>query len=247
MSTSLLVIGAGLPRTGTLSMKKALELIYSQPCYHGYELVTTKQHDIAKWQMLADEVSSTHNEKKMHACLSEILSGYVGVVNTHSCWLFKEMMTLYPNAKVVLTTRDKYDWLISFRQVIQPKSDDPRKKHKDDAKRRAGIPVELDILINDSLKLAFRKDDLNFDDDEMLLACYEDFFKYVQQTVPSDRLLTYRIGDGWEPLCRFLNVDIPANIPFPETNQQSDLQKLREAVNKCGSIKEAARTHPGII
>ena len=98
--TSLFVIVAGLPRTGTTTMKKALEILYSQPCYHGYELVTRKQCDIAKWQTLVDEVRTTRCEEKIQRYLSEILNGYGSVVNTHACWLYKEMMTLYPNAKV---------------------------------------------------------------------------------------------------------------------------------------------------
>ncbi|CAH8643707.1 unnamed protein product [Schistosoma rodhaini] len=245
--TSLFVIVAGLPRTGTTTMKKTLEILYSQPCYHGYELVTRKQCDIAKWQTLVDEVRTTRCEEKIHRYLSEILNGYGSVVNTHACWLYKEMMTLYPNAKVVLTVRDKNDWLTSFREVFMPKSDDPRTKQMYEAKRRAGIPVELDRLVTDSLKLAFQNDDLDFDDDAMLLECYEKHMKTFRENIPSERLLVYQVADGWEPLCRFLNVDIPANITFPIVNHQSDLQKLRELMKQCGSIEEVARMHPGIL
>ncbi|KAH9579098.1 hypothetical protein MS3_00000995 [Schistosoma haematobium] len=228
-------------------MKKALEIIYNQPCYHGYELVTRKQCDIAKWQMLIDEVRTTRCEEKIHKCLSEMLVGYRSVGNIQVCWLYKELMTLYPDAKVVLTVRDKNDWLISLRQVVMPKSDDPRKIQMDEAKRRARIPVEFDKLLTDSLKLAFQKEDIDFDDDAMLLECYEKHNKTLQENIPSERLLVYHIGDGWEPLCRFLNVDVPTNIPFPETNHHADLQKLRELTKKLGSIEEVARIHPGIV
>ncbi|CAH8601695.1 unnamed protein product [Schistosoma bovis] len=245
--SSISVIVTGLPRTGTTSMKKALEIIYNQPCYHGYELVTRKQCDIAKWQMLIDEVRTTRCEEKIHKCLSEMLVGYRSVGNIQVCWLYKELMTLYPDAKVVLTVRDKNDWLISLRQVVLPKSDDPRKIQMDEAKRRARIPVEFDKLLNDSLKLAFQKEDFDFDDDAMLLECYEKHNKTLQENIPSERLLVYHIGDGWEPLCRFLNVDVPANIPFPETNHHADLEKLRELTKKLGSIEEVARIHPGIV
>ncbi|CAH8601755.1 unnamed protein product [Schistosoma bovis] len=128
-----------------------------------------------------------------------------------------------------------------------PKSDDPRKIHMDEGKRRAEIPVEFDKLLIDSLKLAFQKEDIDFDDDAMLLECYEKYIKALQENVPSERLLVLQPGDGWEPLCRFLNVDVPANISYPEANNQSDLQRLRELIKKCGSIKEVARIHPRII
>ncbi|CAH8643679.1 unnamed protein product [Schistosoma rodhaini] len=245
--TSLLVIGAGLPRSGTLSMKKALEILYSQPCYHGFELVTRKQCDIAKWRTLVDEVRTTRREEKIHRYLSEILVGYVAVTDVPSCAFYKELMSIYPNAKVVLTVRDKNDWLTSFRQVIMPKSDDPSKTQFEEAKRRAGVSVEVDKLTTDSMKLALQKDDLDFDDDAMLLECYVKHIKNFQENISFQRLLVHRFEDGWEPLCRFLNVDIPANVPYPKTNQRSDLQKISELLRKCGSIEEVARTHPEII
>ncbi|VDO72182.1 unnamed protein product [Schistosoma margrebowiei] len=245
--TTILVVAAGLPRTGTFSMKKALEIIYSQPCYHGYELVTRKQCDIDKWQTLVDEVRTTHCEEKIHRYLSMILIGYVAVTDVPSCALYKELMSIYPNAKVVLTVRDKNDWLASFRQVVMPKSDDPRKIHMVEAKRRAKIPVELDKLLTDSLKLAFQKEDIDFDDDAMLLECYDNHIKTLQENIPSERLLVHRLGDGWEPLCRFLNVDVPANKPYPKMNQRSDMIKLRDLIKKFGSIEEVSRIHPGFI
>ncbi|VDP09081.1 unnamed protein product [Schistosoma mattheei] len=111
-----------------------------------------------------------------------------------------------------------------------PKSDDPSKKHFEEAKRLAGVPVEWDKLLTDSLKLAFQKEDINFDDDTMLLECYEKHIETLQENIPPTRLLIHRLGDGWEPLCRFLNVDIPANIPYPKMNQLSDMMKLRDLI-----------------
>ncbi|CAI2731955.1 unnamed protein product [Schistosoma spindalis] len=128
-----------------------------------------------------------------------------------------------------------------------PKSDDPSKKQFEEAKRLAGVPVEWDQLLTDSLKLAFQKNDIDFDDDAMLLECYEEHIKTLQENIPSTRLLVHRLGDGWEPLCRFLNVDIPTNIPYPKMNQRSDLIKLSELIKNCGSLQDVARMHPGII
>ncbi|VDP42405.1 unnamed protein product [Schistosoma margrebowiei] len=245
--TSLLVIGAGLPRTGTMSMKKALETIFSQPCYHGFEIMTGRQRDIPKWQMLVDEVRRTHREEKIHRYLSEILDCYVAVTDVPSCAFYRELMNIHPYAKVVITVRDKDDWLDSFRQVIMPKSDDPSKQQFEEAKRLAGVPIEWDKLLTDSLKLAFQKEDIDFDDDAMLLECYDNHIKTLQENIPSVRLLVHRLGDGWEPLCRFLNVDVPANKPYPKMNQRSDMIKLRDLIKKFGSIEEVARMHPGIM
>ncbi|CAH8601665.1 unnamed protein product [Schistosoma bovis] len=99
-STTIQVIGAGLPRTGTNSMKKALEIIYSKPCYHMYEIIFKKQSDITKWQQLIDESNKTTLDKtKIYNGLNELLNGYVATTDLPSCAFYKELMTMYPDAK----------------------------------------------------------------------------------------------------------------------------------------------------
>nr|CAX77479.1 hypothetical protein [Schistosoma japonicum] len=133
-STSLLVIGAGLPRTGTTSMKRALEILLGKPCYHMMDIMLRKHEDIGKWLQLIDEVNKTsRNEVIIHDILSEILTGYASVTDIPTCGFYRELMNVYPNAKVILTIRDKTDWLSSLRHTVMPKCCDPQKQIMEEA------------------------------------------------------------------------------------------------------------------
>ncbi|CAH8602446.1 unnamed protein product [Schistosoma bovis] len=220
-SNELLVIGAGLPRTGTKSLKNALEIIYHKPCYHMTEIITKQHDDIEKWQRLFNEALNNNkpsNEMIIHQGLKDILNNYGTVTDVPACGFYKELMEIYPNAKVILTIRDKNDWLSSFRQTLMPKSNDSFNRTIDEADQILELGPKFIQMAIDSMKLAFRKLDFDIDNDEEMLRCFDEYNKIVKETVPSERLLIHQLGDGWEPLCKFLNVDIPEGISYPFIN-----------------------------
>nr|CAX77490.1 Cell wall integrity and stress response component 1 precursor [Schistosoma japonicum] len=245
--TSLLVIGAGLPRTGTTSMKRALEILLGKPCYHMMDIMLRKHEDIGKWLQLIDEVNKTsRNEVIIHDILSEILTGYASVTDIPTCGFYRELMNVYPNAKVILTIRDKTDWLSSLRHTVMPKCCDPHKQIKEEAMNVIGYSVEIDKMITGSMEYAFQKKDINFDDDELLLECFDEYNKTVKETVPSDRLLIHQFGDGWEPLCKFLNVDIPNGIDYPHANERKHMKELMKSVGKHESLEKLSDIYPEV-
>ncbi|VDQ08358.1 unnamed protein product [Trichobilharzia regenti] len=97
---TLIVIGAGLPRTGTTSMKIALEILLNQPCYHMAEIVTKRHCDILKWQSLIDEANKSHGTSVDHRLFKEIFHGYAAVTDAPACGFYKHLMDIYPNSKV---------------------------------------------------------------------------------------------------------------------------------------------------
>lgn len=100
-STSLLFIRAGLPRTRTTGLEAALEIIRSPPCDHLIEIVTTKHCDVSKWQKLFDEsLNTTPAEIMTHRGLGEMLDGYVALSGVPACAFYRELMSIYPDAKV---------------------------------------------------------------------------------------------------------------------------------------------------
>lgn len=100
-STTINVIGVGLPRTGTSSLKTALEILLSQPCYHIIETMTKNQYDIDRWQKLFNEARKINsNEMVIHRGLNEILNGYASVTDIPACGFYRELMTVYPYSKV---------------------------------------------------------------------------------------------------------------------------------------------------
>ncbi|CAI2731953.1 unnamed protein product [Schistosoma spindalis] len=247
-TTTIKVISAGLPRTGTNSMKKALEIIYSKPCYHMYEIIFKRQSDISKWQQLIDEKHKPISDKtKIYNGLNELLNGYVATTDLPSCGFYKELMNMYPNAKVVLTIRDKYDWLYSLRKVVLPRSTDPWKFKIEEGDKVLGLNSEFYKMSEDSLKLAFENYYINLDDDHILLKYYDQYNQLIQKIVPSERLLIHNLGDGWEPLCKFLNVDIPAGISYPCLNSHYRMTQLTEQLIEHKSLDDIIHKFPELI
>ncbi|CAH8601786.1 unnamed protein product, partial [Schistosoma bovis] len=225
-STTINVIGVGLPRTGTSSLKTALELLLSQPCYHIIETITKNQYDIDRWQKLFNEVRKTNpDEMVIHRGLSEILNGYASVTDIPACGFYRELMNVYPYSKFVLTIRDKNDWLSSLRQTILPKTSHSNTLVVDKVKHILGLDTRFVKMAFDSLTFAFRRGEIDFDDDAVLLECFDEYNELVVGSVPSSRLLIHKLGDGWEPLCQFLNVNVPRHIPYPHVNDRKETQK----------------------
>ncbi|VDP25870.1 unnamed protein product [Schistosoma curassoni] len=111
--------------------------------------------------------------------LSEIWDGYVTVSDVPACAIYRELMSTYPDAKVLLTIRDKYDWLYSLRKVVLPKSTDPWKLKIEEGDQVLGIDSNFYKMSQDSLKFAFQKNHINLDDDQILVECYDEYNRNV--------------------------------------------------------------------
>ncbi|VDO83334.1 unnamed protein product [Schistosoma mattheei] len=95
----LVVIGAGLGRTGTNSLKIALELLYKKPCYHLKEIYLHQHSHITKWMELDRKLSDSPDKKLDKALCHKIFKGYTAAIDHPSCAYYKELLELYPNAK----------------------------------------------------------------------------------------------------------------------------------------------------
>ncbi|CAH8581221.1 unnamed protein product [Heterobilharzia americana] len=114
----ILVIGVGLPRTGTSSLKAALEILYNTPCYKLDEVIRKRRDHILKWQSLMDQAKFSKCGIINKQTVYELLEGYKTVVDIPVSVLHKEMMAIFPNAKFIFSWRDKNDWLNSMRDTI---------------------------------------------------------------------------------------------------------------------------------
>jgi hypothetical protein len=201
---SLSIIGAGLGRTGTMSLKLALETLGFAPCHHMVELISHPER-VAPWVRAAagEAVDWDH-----------ALAGYQATTDWPGCYFYKELMARYPRAQVVLTVRDAKCWYESTQATIF--SDEVLKSHEDrpmsEFLRTAVIP--------------FFGGDLH--DRERMVTAYERHNAEVRRTVAAGRLLVYELTEGWEPLCRFLGVRIP-DQPFPRSNSTEDFLRMVRA------------------
>jgi hypothetical protein len=207
------VIGAGFGRTGTLSLKHALEELGFGPTYHMQEVMRRPAH-IEAWHRFA---------RTGDADWDALLGGFGSGVDYPLCCVWEELADRYPDAKVVLTVRDPEAWWTStattihgFRTAFAPWV------------RRAVPPVGRFVEMVDALVWdgVFEG---RFLDRDRAIAVFERHIEHVRATCPPDRLLVFDVAQGWEPLCAFLGVPVPAR-PFPHVNDATATRRVVAAV-----------------
>jgi hypothetical protein len=200
---TLRVVGAGLGRTGTNSLKVALERLLGGRCYHMIELIE-RPADTVHWE---------------RAAAGELVAwdwlrrDYVATVDFPAAIFWRELLADSPDAVVMLSTRESAKtWWDSFeRTILQSLTSDVPADRPDWARRRA---VTLSVLAR--LTPGWRTEADAID-------AYERHNEEVRRTVPPDRLIDWRPGDGWEPICSALGVAVPED-PFPHENTTADFR-----------------------
>ncbi len=193
---SLRVVGAGLGRTGTFSLKLALEQLLGAPCYHMVEVFKRPQ-DVPVWRGAAEGEPTDWGS---------LFADYAAAVDWPPSAFWKELSDAYPDALVVLSVRDAEAWWESASSTIFPtsKSGDP------DSDWRKMI----DALMGNRFV-----SDLT--DKEACIAAFKRHNALVRETIPAHRLLEWRASEGWEPLCNALGLPVP-DMPFPYTNTKEE-------------------------
>ena len=200
---ALQIIGAGLGRTGTMSMKLALEQLGVGRCYHMAELIG----DLARlplWLGAADGAADWE----------AVFAGFTATVDYPGCTYWRELATCYPDAKVLLTVRDPDDWFDSTQATI---FSPPMRA------RIAGSPMEGFFQ-----KAVWGDFGGRLDDRAFMTAAFERHNAAVRSAIPPERLLVYEVGEGWPRLCQFLGVPVPA-ASFPRVNSREEMQQMLAA------------------
>jgi hypothetical protein len=200
------LIGAGLGRTGTMSMKLALEQIGFGPCFHMAELMMDLNR-LPAWQQAADGAPDWEM----------IFAGFAATVDYPSCSFWRELADFYPDAKMLLTIRDADAWFESIQATIFSASM---------RARVAGSPLESFFD-----KCIWHEFGARINDREFMTAAFRRHRAAVEQAIPKERLLTYEVGEG---LCAFLGVPIP-DTPFPHVNSRKEMQQMMAAVANAPS------------
>ncbi|MFC5570160.1 sulfotransferase family protein [Lysobacter yangpyeongensis] len=201
---ALQIIGAGLSRTGTLSMKAALEYLGFAPCYHGAEMALPRagcnEGHLDAWHAYCCEGAPVD--------WRELFRHYRASVDVPGCLHYRELMQAFPEARVVLTTRDPDDWFDSWQALWQAIADanDPARI----VRYHRFLPV-LHALLEHHFDGKIER--------ASNIAAYQRHVDAVRRDVPADRLLEFRVSEGWTPLCGFLGVDVP-DVPFPRLNDR---------------------------
>ena len=204
---SLKCIGAGFGRTGTLSLKMALEQLGMGRCYHMFEVSPDK---VPLWQRAWDEAAGGEFP------WDDIFDGYGCAVDWPACQFWRALLARYTDAKCVLTVRDPASWYESVQKTIYVGSEMMRKAKGEVIEARTRMVYSV---IWDG---AFAG---RFEDRDYAIECYERHIQEVIDAVPSERLLVFDVKQGWQPLCAFLGKEVP-DAPFPRSNTGEDFQKL---------------------
>lgn len=227
---SLRVIGAGFGRTGTLSLKLALERLGFAPCEHMTGMFDEPGR-IDLWLEAARRKTAGEPID-----WDPLFAGYAATVDWPGAFFWRELVAAFPAAKVLLTVRDPDCWYASAHDTIlrldEPRAADgaPLPLAPEVAARRARMNPLLEAVL---FQGTFQG---RASDEAFAKAVFREHNAAVQAAVPADRLLVYEVSQGWEPLCRFLDVAVPAGEPFPQVN---DTASFRARVNRF------AATAPG--
>jgi hypothetical protein len=198
---TLRIVGAGLGRTGTMSLKLALEKLLGAPCYHMQGVFQRPDH-VAAWTAAArgDRVD-----------WQELMRGYSAAVDWPACAFWRELSAENPDAWILLSTRDAERWWESASATIFPAS---RSVPRGDPWRDM-----VDALFESRFTTQLR-------DRDACLAAFERHYASVRAEAPRERLLEWSPSDGWEPLCQALGVSVP-DEPFPHANTRDDFLARR--------------------
>lgn len=226
---SIKIIGAGFPRTGTTTLKKALELLGYDKTYHFKDLIADPKK-LKHWKEL--EAKGTTN-------FDQLFDGFQATVDFPGYPYYKILMHKYPDAKMILTTRDVDKWYESTLKTVWKAGPQTI---------LAKIVLLSKMIFNETLRDTFlcikfmRKTYLNkqfngdFASSDHAKKVFFSHIDDVKKNVPEKQLLIYEVADGWQPLCDFLGVDVP-NEPFPHLNKKENFHEMVKTM-----IKDAAKS-----
>jgi hypothetical protein len=202
---TLRVVGAGLGRTGTLSLKHALERLLGAPCYHMLE-VFGRPDDIPLWHRAVEGDLPDWNA---------FLSDYAAVVDWPACAFWRELSVAFPDAVVLLSSRDTEGWWESANNTIFQVSRRPRPAGEQT------MSAQMD-MVQDLFAKRFTE---NWTEEAAATAAYDAHNAEVRASVPAEKLVDWHPGDGWDPLCAALSLPVP-DEPFPHLNTTADFRAM---------------------
>lgn len=198
--STLRIIGAGVGRTGTHSLKLALEHLGFGPCHHMEEVIKNPPVNVPIWAAAVEGKPDWETAYK----------GYNSAVDWPTAAFWRELAEAYPKAKIILTVRSAESWYNSFSQTIFALVG---------SRDKAPPPMQplLDMAIGVINKTGFGGKSSQTD----LMKAFDDHVSAVKAAIPPERLLVFEVKEGWDPLCKFLGLPVPS-VAFPATNKKEE-------------------------
>ncbi len=200
---TLAVIGSGFGRTGTASLRRALDMLGFGPCHH-MEEVFAHPEQVPLWQAVAAGEAVP---------MATLFAGYRSQVDWPGAHVWRDLATAYPDAKVLHSVRPEDAWWKSFSGTIGTLMA---------GYKQAPLPPHMRAMMEAMDELIVRQTfGGTLTDRDAILASYRRRAAEVRAALPPNRLLVFDVGEGWAPLCAFLGVPVPSE-PFPRLNSTED-------------------------
>lgn len=207
------VIGAGFGRTGTLSLRTALDRLGFGPCMHMIPLLDDPGRAALFRRAAAGD----------YRCLERALDGHRSTVDWPGTYFWRELVSAHPDAKVILTVREPGKWYDSaYRTIYQAATRVPPSPAGD-------RPIDMAHALVWEGTFGGR-----FADRDHAIRVFEEHNAAVRREVPAHRLLEFEVSQGWEPLCAFLGVPVPEE-PFPRSNDTAAFHAMLSETQSTGS------------
>jgi hypothetical protein len=208
------VIGVGFGRTGTMSLKAALEQLGAGPCFHMIDLIMgeRRDRDLAQWSKVADgEPVDWH----------EVFDGWEATVDWPACARWHEICDVFPDAPVLLNVRDFDGWYRSMQNTIRAAKVTPPDQLAPDANRPLPNPLLWGVIDRLIWEGDFQG---RFEDKAWVREMFDARIAAIKATIAPERLTVWELGvDGWEPLAAMLGVEAP-DEPFPRLHDTSEFR-----------------------
>ncbi|KAF4826907.1 hypothetical protein CGCTS75_v008618 [Colletotrichum tropicale] len=214
--TKLQVIGAGLPRTGTASLSKALEILLNGPVHHGGTQVTRgPESEIRSWIAALEHtpIKSAEDDKVVRETLRNHLDdGFAAVLDVPGMLFSEELLEMHPGVKVICTVRDPDAWVRSIQKTGNASLQAFLSFALFLVPTMRWFPRYIDAIPKGRWGELFPHEAPVPD-----RAVWDTHQAWLRRVVPADQLVFYHVKDGWEPLCKALGKPIP-DVPFPNIN-----------------------------
>jgi len=218
------VIALGMFRTGTKSTQMALEKL-GYKTYHMSEAI-----DNPKWDFWMDAYDRRDSGTGSTIDFSQVFSDYQATTEFPGTGVWRELLAAYPEAHFILQTRDADSWYESSRATVYETAYLPIPDDQIPVPARYHLPFARKHVWENMFHGKFATDP------EVAKKVYQEHYDQVLATIPKDRLLVWKVQDGWEPLCKFLGKDVP-NEPFPHANRREVIIEMIQGVIS-GQLKE---------
>lgn len=212
---ALKVIGAGFGRTGTLSLKTALQELGFGKCYHMVEILRKPGH-MRQWTQIM---------RGGNPDWQTLFSGYQSAVDWPVAAYYKDLMAVYPEAKVILTIRDPGSWHRSIMTTFYQ----ARRAFVLQVTRMVPTLHQFLTAMESTLWRGMFQNRL--EDEEHATRIFKNHIEEVKHVVPPERLLVFEARQGWEPLCSFLHVPVPADKPYPHKHKGRLVRRFLQSMN----------------